>query len=349
LAQRLAGFRPPVTAPARTVLVLVDLVQDLDVLLPILIGVKGEPRLRADVRVSRWLARRAPRIPRLLRAAGLEFSFIDRAAMLKGAAPGLGGADLLLTASESSAGPHRWVHAVVQRAAAEGLATFTVQHGLDNLEVLVGGARHIASGTLFCWPPQAHFPAGLDAETRARLLPVGRPAPPSAAEPVFDIGVFENLHAASYSDAMRQAFVSHLVGLAQARPDLRIFARSHPAGGWLDAHRRDLGRLRNLTLVTSAAARRSSEHPAASVQRAVRIITTPSTVALDAAQSGRPVALAFEGGDLYAPLPVLDGPDAWAAFVAAPVSPTRGLADFVARHVLPGDPVARILARLTTP
>lgn len=336
----------------RTVLALVDLVQDLDVLLPILVGIRDTPSLRLKIRVSGWLARRAPRIPSLLTAHGLAFRYVPRPALLKGWGPPLDSVDVLLTAADSTAGPHRWTHAAVSRANSVGIATCTVQHGLDNIAVLVGeppNARRFASRVMFCWPPAEALSEHLDPETRARLVSVGRSAPAlDERAPVFDVGVFENLHTVERTEAERRQFLDGLLGLGHARPDLRLYVRSHPAGGWLDGSAPALALLPNVTFAPSKAARRSPEHPAEGVRRARRIITTPSTIALDAAQAGRPVALTLDGGALYAGLPRLDTPQDWIAFAAADTPPSPAQGEFLRRHLIPGDPIPRILERLTT-
>jgi hypothetical protein len=71
------------------------------------------------------------------------------------------------------------------------------------------------------------------------------------------------------------------------------------------------------------------------------VITTPSTIALDAAWLGRPVALIpTEGADLYDGLELLDGWEAWRAFVGrveAGRYDRHGQSAFLARSIRPGD------------
>jgi hypothetical protein len=70
------------------------------------------------------------------------------------------------------------------------------------------------------------------------------------------------------------------------------------------------------------------------------VITTPSTVALDAALARKPVAVAAYGMDLpaFAPLPLLQSGADWIAFAAAGSSPeeARRRAEFVSRAAMPG-------------
>ena len=78
-------------------------------------------------------------------------------------------------------------------------------------------------------------------------------------------------------------------------------------------------------------------------------ITTPSTVALDAALAGKPVAVASYGLDLsvYSPLPLLNDFKDWDDFIVSSGTRenemvSRSLA-FRDRNLLPGDPLPRIL------
>ncbi len=338
-------------APARRVLAAIDLVQDFDVLAPILTRLSETPELDLRIVVSDWLARRAPRIALDLRLRRLAFDYVKRSDLLGGSGPGLDGTAMLLTASESSAGPHRWVRALVERANRAGLGTFTVQHGLDNLQTLAvadgAGPPPIASDVLFCWPPEERLPDDLPPRLRARLACVGRARlEPPARLPTFDLAVFENLHAKAYAEADRDLVLERLLGLAQARPSLAIYVRAHPAGGWLDHARGRLSKRRNLTFVPSRAARRALEDGSAVAALARRVITTPSTIALDAVQAGRPVALALDGGALFSPLPVLGSLDDWIAFADAPAGLPDGQAGFFARHVRAGDAAGRIVEQL---
>jgi hypothetical protein len=76
------------------------------------------------------------------------------------------------------------------------------------------------------------------------------------------------------------------------------------------------------------------------------VITTPSTVALDAALAGRAVALAVGGGSIYTPLHVLEGPGDWLAFAQSDNAMTAELDEFKRRVVVEGCAVDRIVERM---
>lgn len=332
------GGRAPRAVAGPRVLVFIDLVQDLDVLLPLLIGMRESEGLEQEVIVSRWVLQSASRIRMTLRAHGIGFRTVDRNHVICGRTPSLESVSAVVTATESAADTHIASFVLASRAEARGVPTYTLQHGL---EIEWDSHREGASRYLFTWfeqPPEAC--------DHPILVPVGRPWLGAPVVPRFDAGVFENLHWNRYTEAERQAFLDNLTGLAEARPTLSILARSHPAGGWLDAHADRLSHLPNVTFEPSRAARRSMAPGPAVVASARRVITTPSTVALDAAMAGRPVGLACEGGQLYQELPVLRSLSDWIGFCDADVGADRARKAFLQPLMSTGDAVSRIIDRL---
>lgn len=328
-------------------LVYIDLVQDIDVLLPVILRARTEPGLALTIVVARWLEAAAPRVTALLRDHALAFRTIPRRRVIDGQGPSLWRIDGLLTASESDLDTHRAGHALTVRAHQKGLATFTLQHGVDSLAPPEAPEIDFASGTIFSWFNGHAVPEDVRPDVRARLVPAGRPLlTPAASDPRYDVGLFENLHAARYSDAQRQAFFERAVGLIRRRPDLSFYIRPHPAGpggSWSDL---GVDGLANVTLVSPAEAVRSLTSGPAAVAAARRVITTPSTVALDAASAGRPVALAFAGGPLYSGLPVLQSEADWLDF-AADTDTTPNQA-FLAPFRVDGDPAGAVIDHLMT-
>jgi hypothetical protein len=333
------------------ILVLVDLVQDIDVLLPVLIALR-DAGLNLRIVVSRWLEQESPRTAGLLQAHGLRFSYERRARIAEGKAPRLHGVAAVLSASDSSHPAHCAGHALAARAKAQGLRTYALQHGLENIGLLGVDAANgrFASETVFCWFPEALTPAELAADTRAKLDHVGRPSPPGgwtpSAPPRFDLAVYENLHWDRYGDADRTAFKAGLRAVAEACPDLRVLLRPHPAGGWADALRHEFAPFPGLTLLDAAETRRVLASTAQSPALAARVITTPSTVVLDAALAQRPVALAVGGGTIYTPIQVLEGPGDWLAFARSESSMAAALSEFRRRVLVEGEAADRIVQRM---
>jgi hypothetical protein len=316
-------------------LALIDLIQDIDVLLPLLIALRKDGRFSLNIVVSMWLSRESPRTELLLRRHGLRFSGVARRRIVAGQEPRLSETDFLLTACDSSHPAHAAGHALARRARASGVATFTVQHGLENPGLAGPFAdAQIASEVMFRW-------GGADGVTdRVELVPVGRPwimPEPRAAR--YEVGVFENLHDERYSEADRAAFKNALACLAATGQPLLL--RPHPAGRW-GGTLADLARSHpNLVVQDTAMLATSAGGAAVSIAECRRVITTPSTVAVDAAMAGKPLALALPGGPYYEPLPTLADEASWVAFATS--SPDGSAAGaFLQRHVLPGDAATRI-------
>ena len=331
---------------APVVLALVDLVQDIDVLLPVLLRGRAEGAFQLRVVVSRWLLRESPRVALLLRRHDLAFRDARRSEIIAGRAPSLSGVSAVLTASESTAEPHMAGHALAARAERLGVGAYTLQHGLENVGLTGMDEERFASGHVFCWFPPERTSAALAPETKAKLVHVGRPALHADDAPIDDdLAVFENLHAERYGEGDRKAFLARLDATLQACPDLRICVRTHPAGAWLDAEASRFEGWPNITFISGSRARADPDGAVQTVVRARRVITTPSTVALDAALAGRPTALACDGGELFAPLPVLSSADDWIDFARGRIG-TDGFEAFARRNVLAGDACERILGRL---
>lgn len=325
------------------VLVFIDLVQDIDVLLPILLALRESRRSFSRIFVSRWLQRSHPRTERLLRSCGLEFAWAPRRDILVATAIALRACDAVLTASESSHPAHVPGHVLTRLANERGLATFTVQHGLENIGLLGDRTYGFASRHVFTWHPP-ELTADLPQATRDKLHHLGRAmlAPPDPGRPDsnrYDVGVFENLHGDSYDDAERHRFSAGLVALAAS--GARVLLKPHPAGQW------SAGQAAVLPANVQLAKPMSALEAIASVGT---VITTPSTILLDAALQNRPVALAMAGSSLTAAFPVLDEPQAWPAFARDRDCQSQLRGGFLARVLVPGDAsdrIAQVIARVS--
>ncbi|WP_372616781.1 glycosyltransferase [Falsiroseomonas sp.] len=359
-----AGPAAAADAPPR-ILGFLDLVQDLDVLLPVLEAMRADPRFAPEACISDRLAAASPRVLRELVERGLMPRIVPRKDVIAGRAPALEGIAALLTAAESSHPAHRAPYALAARATARGMPSFTFQHGLENIGLTYfapdpehPGPIRFASSRILVWGPVESLPADVLPETRARCVAVGCPKPaeaPPATLPLPPhagkvVGVFENLHWERYDAAYVQAFLADLGATAVRFPEVLFLVKPHHAARWLAKNPQALAGMPGNLLLADPAQPTWEPFTAAAILAAVDgVITTPSTVALDAARVGRKVAVAGYGLDLpvYAPLPILRGAEDWAGFVAGLSAADADLAGrmerFRARHLLPGQAVPRIL------
>ena len=351
----------PALAPTPTLLALIDIHQDLDVLLPVLLALKtrGETQLRLVL--SDYLLADSPRVPAALAAHGLAFTAHPREVIRAGTEPSLGGVQGVFSAADTNTRAHKAGHTLAARARAQGLPSFTLQHGLENIGLtykdhLHGEEIRFGSDRVFIWGAPEGLAPWVPEETRAKIVPVGNPkAPPApAAAPGLQlghweaiVGVFENLHWHRFSELYLERCLEDLAAAAAARPDTLFLIKPHHAGRWLSRRPERLKPRTNLLVIDPTDSAWEPHTAPALIAAVDRVLTTPSTVALDAARSGRPVAVL--GYDLelplYAPLPIVRRLEDLDGFLQADGGEAllRNEA-FLKRTVLPGRADHRIAA-----
>jgi hypothetical protein len=357
-----------------SVLFFLQLVTDLDVLLPLIDEARRRERdLGGTIAacITSRLQKKFPHVAETLERRGLDVDVVDGDAIVAGRKPKLEKVRALVCATETTAPPHKAAHALALRANAAGVRTCTLQHGFENIGLTYFDAENppdavrFASQRIFVWGPLSRLHRDVLPETRARCLAVGcwKPVekPASLAIPgarAHLVGLFENLHWSRYSPNYVSRFLDGLAHVVAAFPDTTFLVKPHPSGKWW-SERADSPRPRgdNLLLAAPGDDALAEWSNARIFSAAAAIVTTPSTIALDAARAGTPVAVAL--GDLpeqelaaYAPLPLLRGPRDWHDFVAAARSPesraglASSAASFANAAFVPGDAAARVIDRI---
>jgi len=360
------------------ILLFLNLPQDLDMLLPLAIRLHHSDKHQVKVAVSDKAYSQSPRIEKLLTAAGIKPEVVRHKAVVAGLQPQLIGIQAVVTASESTANAHRGPHTLTQRANRKGVLTYTMQHGFENVglnyfdEEYPVGAILFASQAFFTWAPVEQLPAETPAETLKKCIAVGCPkfvdAPGLTAQmpgqPAGDspanrqrqrlVVVFENLHWGRYSDDYRQRFLQDLEATAAACLHVTFLVKPHHTGLWLT--KRYQGKLPdadNLIIADPKAPEWEAFTAPALIEIADAVITTPSTVAVDAVRAGCPVAVVAYDMDLpnYEPLLLLRCEADWQA-VASRANRDNGYGiseaqAFKASRLLPGDAVQKIMDRIS--
>lgn len=356
-----------VEAPAQCVVAL-NLIQDLDLARPVL-----DACARQGVSVQVWcsaaLIRKSPRVLATIEAHRVAYRVLPDD-LPKDSVVFPSDTKTLLTISETNLGPHRFTRKLSDLALAKGLTVATMQHGFENVGLTYDDAVHpidrvsIKAQRIYIWGGLEMLHPKLDAGVRDRCIVVGCPKP-SVGESI-DIGhlipkdrpvvgIFENLHWHRYDDSYRQAFLGAVWLLAEHFPQVTFLVKPHHAGMWL-TKRYDGERpaASNLVIADPQIPAWEPYTASALLGRMAAVITTPSTVALDAARQGLPVAVYAGGLDLsnYQPLPLLRDSNEWSSFVRSALditlrtSFTRAAALFVARVLVEGDGAQRIVADL---
>jgi hypothetical protein len=248
-----------------------------------------------------------------------------------------------------------------------GLATATLQHGFENVGLTYDDEIHpvdrinFAADRIYLWGEKSTLHSRVPSETRDNCIPVGCPKP--AKFPSADvsrllpngnrvIGVFENLHWHRYSDEYREFFISGILELASKFSDINFLVKPHHAGKWLTGKRSLSNTELNNLIVADPAAPEWEQHTASGlIGRMSAVISTPSTVILDAARAGLPVAVVeFDMKlDKYSPLFKIKTTQNWGKFVSDldDVLHRNALielsSEFVGASILNGDGAERIV------
>ncbi|MEC4892816.1 MAG: glycosyltransferase [Oscillatoria sp. PMC 1051.18] len=349
-----------------TVLLFMDLIQDLDLIRPFLLAAKNREDLSFKVCVTDWLVSKSPRVENTLRELGIEYSVPFRRGVKLGIQPQLHDVQVLITAAESTAGPHKAAHLLTKRANAAGIHTYTLQHGFENIGLTYFDEREtpesiqFASSKILLWGDVNLLAPEALPETISRCIPVGCPKEISPVTPEikipgkrdYAIAIFENLHWHRYSEDYRQSFLADLETTARRFPNTTFLVKPHHAGMWLThRYKGNLPNADNIIIADPKLPQWEAYTAAALIKYVDAAITTPSTVAVDAARAGCPVSVVSYDLELenYAPLMRLKSTKDWFSFVnqiqnSQKIITARNQAQaFVERNLISGDPIQRIL------
>lgn len=365
LIDRQRGHQPKV-------LLFINLQQDLDMLLPLAVQLQ-QSEFSLAIAVTDKVWERSPRIDKLLAANGIQPVVLSHKAVVAGLQPRLNGIRAVVTASESTANAHKGPHTLVKRANQKGIATYTMQHGYENVGLTYFDAEYpvgkimFASQTFFTWGPVEKLPDETPEQTRKKCVAVGCPKfvdapgltvkiPGIKAEKRLAV-VFENLHWSRYSDDYRQHFLQNLEQTALQRPDITFLVKPHHTGLWLT--QRYQGKVPvadNLIVADPKAPKWEAFTAPALIEVADVVITTPSTVAIDAVRAACPVAVV--AGDMalpnFEPLPLLRCGEDWRSLCTQVANSDNNERDrlialtqkFSQTQLVPGNAVQKIIDKI---
>ncbi len=352
------------------VLIFMHLMQDLDIVLPLLESLNQRDDLQLKVCVIDELLNQSPRIGETLDKLGIDFSKVSRLGVLTRFEPNLAGVKALITASETTASPHKAAYTLTKRANKAGIFTYTLQHGFENIGLTYFDKVHtvdlirFASKKILTWGNTSLLSPQIPSETKQLCVPVGCPKDinsnineihiPKQRE--YLIAIFENLHWHRYDDNYRKNFLNHLENTVLSFPNTTFLVKPHHAGLWLtNRYKGSLPSADNLVIANPKLAKWEPFTAPAIIQNADGVITTPSTVALDAARMDCPVSVVSYGLELpnYAPLSTINSQEDWTCFVRQLQSPEEKIKtqnqarQFVDRNIIAGDAIARIVELIT--
>lgn len=239
----------------------------------------------------------------------------------------------LLSITESNLNPHRFTRKLTKAANKFGIYTATMQHGFENIGLSYSDEIHnikrikFESANVYTWGDNNTYHPDILKETLEKCVQVGcpkpksvdfKPLPCSLAKESVVVGVFENLHWHRYSEDYRTGFIKGVNHLAAQYPDITFIIKPHSAGVWLTGrYDGEKPEHRNVIIIDPLSSDWSDITAAHLLLHLSAVITTPSTIAVDAARLSIPTAVVAEGLPLsnYAPLSLIRDMHDWGGFV----------------------------------
>lgn len=351
-----------VEPPAPDVIFVLHLMQDLDIILPVILEAQ-ERSVPFEVWCSAALLNKSPRVLKALQSIHVFPVVIVEGQNV--VLPTMRQATkAMLSAAETNLAPHALTRVITERANAAGLKTATLQHGFENVGLTYSDEIHhvqkidFAAKTVYIWGPLETLHPDVIEATREKCLPVGCPKTVSDATVDLDhlvapgktvIGIFENLHWHRYDDPYREFFLEGVQTLAQRFPEIVFLIKPHNAGLWLTKrYKGDRPAAPNLLIADPENSEWQKYTSDQLMGRMAAVVTSPSTVALDAARRGISVAIVTHQMELdqYAPLACISCAQDWIDFVLSlesSVTPDPRSEAFVKRTIIPGPTASRIL------
>ncbi|OPX34356.1 MAG: hypothetical protein B1H12_10210 [Desulfobacteraceae bacterium 4484_190.2] len=363
----------PESPPSVTLVLLISRPHDLDLYLDIYM----ESLSRPEIDVIFWARRKAlkhfPATRKLLEKYNIDINFTVGHGNLREALDKFKKIDALINTVESSIAKHKVAYRLVRLANAAGVLTYTMQHGFENvgltyIDTDLGSGVTFAARKVLTWGPVDSLPGKLASDTIRKCTGVGCPKIYLSSKkktgvslhstPI--ISIFEGLHVDRFDNRYIRQFFQDLRAMSDEFIDTHFVLKPHPGLTKRAAiHQQgidSLKRKKNVEVLDpsdpEACVRWTTPELLAS---SIAALTTPSTIALDAALAGTPAAVIRYGQqipyyELYAPLPMVDSTDDWRKFLTDvhndKASMKKLTSEFLKRQVLPGNAAKRILEQV---
>lgn len=357
----------------KNIVILISRPQDI----ALLSDICSHARQRQDIILDTWILsscyKRDPGVRSELTHNGITITKVVGYMDIPWLAARLLKIDCVLNTRESTAGRYRLTDMIVDMANAAGAHTYTLQHGFENpgltyYDDVQDKSIKFASRHILTWGAPESLPAWVSEQTRRKCIGVG--CPKSLTETVTSglsdplpgkdkpfIAVFENLQWRRFDSIYISRFLHALDQISRQRTEFTYVLKSHPgaAKSRTSEITQILSDMDNVMVIDFLDSTIDRPSTSLLLNHAAAVITTPSTIAIDAALAGVPVALARINLelDVYEPLAMLDTTDDWNQFLNQSndaIGRPRLLeqsANFLQRAILPGNGSNRVLDVMT--
>ena len=351
------------------ILTYIDLMQDFDVLFPLIQTIHKCQDLTIKVLINKDLTRESPRIEKNLNHFNIPYSIISHRFLKFGLGPSLFNIDIIITASESTAKPHHFSHLLTKRANKKGLLTYTLQHGWENIGLtyfdddFTPNNVNFASQKILIWGTEDSLLPDVHQTIKRRCISVGCPKEtagittteklPILRQNAFLISIFENLHWNRYDNNFREQFIQDLISTSTQFPNTTFLVKPHHAGQWLTKRYKGSKLQKdNIIIIDPADSQWEPYTAPALIKYSDGIFTTPSTVALDSANLNQATCIIGYELDLpkYTPLPIIHSSADWINYVqqiqdlALREQLQQKATAFFEKSIVPGNAIERILS-----
>lgn len=236
-----------------------------------------------------------------------------------------------ISIAETNLSAHKFSNFLAKIANKKNIPTYTMQHGYENVGLTYTDPIHnaskieIASKQIFIWGDASSLVENINPKVRSKIISLGLTKKikrnvqknDTSADFSPNIIIFENLHWHRYSEDYKKSFLINTYKLIKHFPDLNFIIKPHDAGLWLIRNQNLIRPPKNLKIIDPSRKNESDLNIDSLFAKAFCVITSPSTVALDASLLEIPTAVVdFDLGlDNYDPLSLLHTFDDWVLFV----------------------------------
>ncbi len=296
---------------------LFQLAQDLDLLFPLMEELKLKNKTFCCLVLNKVIDK-SPRILKALRSLDVDYTVASQSQFWR-ICKTIMFSQKIISAVETSARAHKFAHRCTKISRILGKKTFTLQHGFENIGLTYSDKEFpiekisIASDSILIWGNASTLHKNISDQTRRKCTSVGcAKTYPSKAQLHFGnkfvVTFFENLHWNRYSNLYREQFLKDLHTLSETYPEIQFLLKSHHAGQWTTKNKKNHPKFLTNVMILDPTDPRWEPHTGPEyILVSNLIVTTPSTIACDAAVMGKPVVVAAYDLDLeaYKPLPLM--------------------------------------------